>query len=500
MMLPPAWQPRLKKLCIGLGLAAVVLLLSIYFYGKVNRVPPQMTINGNSLPSFSYKQLAQALYSLEAELQQLTVTLHAEKPWPHEAKLTAQQLGVYTNAKEIIHDLHELRQGSIWQKAAKRWENRSKNWELRVYVNNDTLQKTITQQWKAMHDMQPVNAKRELTAKDQIRYVPEKSVFRADLAKLQNLITAQLQMQLDQSPLLTPKLPDRMALPLRVVQPTVTVDMLKQQGIEQLVSEFTTTFPTSQSGRNHNIQATAKALDMTVLKPGEEFDYGKIIEETRSAYGFKEAPVILNGKMVPGIGGGICQVSSTLYNAILLYGLDASERRNHSLPVSYVPLGLDATFSTGYINFKFKNTTKHHLLIHAEVIDGSITVKLFGKRTDPYTYSLRSEVIETIEPTVKYVHNGKLSPGETETIQKGKPGYVVKTVRVKKQDGKVISTEELSKDRYNARPTIIAANLEGIESKTEKRPKKQIIEDGVEAPSFGDNGSPEPMETFFPYE
>ena len=108
------------------------------------------------------------------------------------------------------------------------------------------------------------------------------------------------------------------------------------------------------------------------MAPGETFDYSKIIAQTEAKFGYKEAPVILNGNLVPGIGGGICQVSTTLYNAVLRSGLEIVERRNHSLPVSYVTLGQDATFANGYINFKFRNNTDAYLWIRTITTDPAL--------------------------------------------------------------------------------------------------------------------------------
>src|SRR5690606_20121148 len=114
------------------------------------------------------------------------------------------------------------------------------------------------------------------------------------------------------------------------------------------------------------------------------------IARAEELYEYREAPVILNGKLVPGIGCGICQVSSTLYNAVLRSGLEIVERRNHSLPVAYLPIGQDATYAGGAINFRFKNTTGKHLIIRTEVKDRELIVKLFGTMPDNVRYDVES--------------------------------------------------------------------------------------------------------------
>ncbi|MDG0794617.1 VanW family protein [Cohnella ginsengisoli] len=122
-------------------------------------------------------------------------------------------------------------------------------------------------------------------------------------------------------------------LPVVQVKPEITTASLQAQGIARKIAEFSTSFAASGEGRIHNVKATADALDGTMLLPGETFDYGAVVAKARRDYGYRAAPVILKGKLVPGIGGGICQVSSTLYNAVLrASGLQIVERRNHSLP------------------------------------------------------------------------------------------------------------------------------------------------------------------------
>ncbi|MDT2192592.1 VanW family protein [Paenibacillus larvae] len=296
-----------------------------------------------------------------------------------------------------------------------------------------------------------------VTPDDLIRYEEGKSVPRIQMDILYEEIRNQLPalggLSAEQKPI-------HIRLPVYDKQPETTIATLKNQGIERKIMEYSTTFNDQAEGRLHNVRSTASVLNEQLLKPGEVFDYAKMIELAEKQYGFKEAPVIVNGKLVPGVGGGICQVSTTLYNAILRTGLEVVERRNHSLPISYAPLGQDATFSSGHINFKFRNNTGSHLLIITQTSTNGLTVKLFGKIPPNISYDIISKTVETLPPTIKYVHNPALKDGQQKTIQSGRPGYIVETYRYKKQDGKVIATEKISRDRYSPQPTIISSNQE----------------------------------------
>jgi vancomycin resistance protein YoaR len=277
----------------------------------------------------------------------------------------------------------------------------------------------------------------------------------------------------------------KLPLPIKTIEPEVTLEKLKAEGIDRMIMTFTTDFSSSAEGRAYNVTSTAKVLNDIELAPDEVFSYGKIVAATEHKYGYREAPVIQNGKLVPGIGGGICQVSSTLYNAVIRAGLDIVERRNHSLPVSYLPIGQDATFASGAIDFRFRNSTGKHLIIRAVVKDRKLTVKLFGTLPDNVRYDIESITTSTIEPTIRETVSDALPPGGRLITQQGKQGYVVETYRTLVRDGEVVSRERLSKDRYNAQPTLVSIG-KGTEPSSRPGPgapndaeQAPIIEDGV---------------------
>lgn len=135
------------------------------------------------------------------------------------------------------------------------------------------------------------------------------------------------------------------------------------------------------SGRAENIRLAAKYINNKILNPGEVFSYCDNVGRTTAERGFKMATVYSNGKAVPGMGGGICQVSSTLYNAVLKANLELVQRVNHSLPVHYVPWGLDATVSSGNPDFKFKNNKNSPIKVEAMCNNGRLTIRILGVST-----------------------------------------------------------------------------------------------------------------------
>lgn len=459
------------------------LSIALYMYGSQSTLPPKFAVAGWRVGGMSITVFQQQYEERLKLLSSFPVQLQTSYPDIANRELTLGQLGVEYHDEKLHQSLDRLFRASPFERIKARWQLRHADIPMEVSVSETRLAGTVQEAWKDLYSQQPVPAKRIVTAQDQLAYEPERRVLRVDTIHL----SGHLREVAPSVSYIHNAAPIRLTLPLYEQSPPVTVDTLKKQGVERKISEFTTTFPVSGEGRIHNIRSTAASIQDMLMAPGETFDYSKIIAQTESQFGYKEAPVILNGKLVPGIGGGICQVSTTLYNAVLRSGLDIVERRNHSLPVSYVALGQDATFANGYINFKFRNNTGSYLLIRTLTTDRDVTVKLYGQMSPSVTYDIDSKVVETIQPPIKYLHNPSLAPGATRPISTGKAGYKVETYRIKRENGAIVNKELISKDQYSAVPTLIASNRGDVkpdEGGGTEPPQQPILEDGVKGPSF----------------
>lgn len=156
------------------------------------------------------------------------------------------------------------------------------------------------------------------------------------------------------------------------------------QTVDHRLASFTTHYGSSSRGRRHNVELAASHINGTLLAPGETFSYNDTVGPRSRRLGWREAPTYLYGQVVPGTGGGICQVSSTLYNAVLLSGLKVVRRSHHSMPVKYVRPGLDATVVYGVIDLRFRNTSDGPVYIAAHARGGRLTLALYGRRpTEP---------------------------------------------------------------------------------------------------------------------
>ena len=202
--------------------------------------------------------------------------------------------------------------------------------------------------------------------------------------------------------------------------------------------------------------------------PNETFSYNKTLGARTSAAGYKNAKVYEAGQVVDGIGGGICQISSTLYNAVLRANLEIVERRNHQFVTSYVEAGMDATVVYGMTDFKFKNTRKYPVKIFASAKNGVASVSLYGiKEKEEYTFSFRTVTVSTIPTLTKYIDDPTLPVGTEKVKQKGANGRKTETYMTKMLNGKIISTTVISRDTYDAMQKIILRGTKG--TSTEQR-------------------------------
>lgn len=237
------------------------------------------------------------------------------------------------------------------------------------------------------------------------------------------------------------------------IGPKITGEALNS--IKDLIGGSVTTFSSQDRGRSENIKIAVNAINNTVLMPGEEFSFNDSTGPRSAEAGYKEASVIVGGEFTVGIGGGVCQVSTTLYQAALKSDMEIASRQNHGLPVSYVPLGQDATVAYGYIDLKFKNDKEYPIYIEGFVKGEEIHIKLYGKKTDNTYINLKSDVLEVIEPKMQMKKDENMYLSEKKVGKSGKRGYRTATYKVYLQGGSEVEKELVSKDYYPPRDGII---------------------------------------------
>lgn len=254
-------------------------------------------------------------------------------------------------------------------------------------------------------------------------------------------------------------------IPLKITVPKKTVEDLGEEAFPDKLATFTTRYDPSNKNRANNVSISADKIDGTIIMPGETFSYNQTVGERTIAAGYKEAGAYSGGRVVQDVGGGICQTSSTLYNAVLLANLEIVDRTNHQFLTSYVEAGKDATVTWGGIDFKFKNSRSYPIKIEASAKNGVCEMSIYGIREETeYEVEIQSEVLSYLPYTTKYEEDPTLEEGKEVIEQSGYEGCTSETYRILKKNGKIISKTLLSKDTYDPMTRIIRRGTKLVEN------------------------------------
>jgi len=263
-------------------------------------------------------------------------------------------------------------------------------------------------------------------------------------------------ISLDDAKKLVSQNQESFTIPLKVLKPKVTVKSLGQEAFPDLLATYSTTYSTGNANRATNIALAVKSVNGYVLMPGETFSYNSTVGERTASRGYKEAGVYLNGEVTTGLGGGICQVSSTLYNAILLANLEIVERSNHTFKPTYVPAGQDATVSWGAPDFKFKNNRNYPIRISASTSNGTILFNVYGlKSDDDYQVKILSYEVGSIPFSTQYQETSSLPSGTQKVSQAGSNGCKTQTYKVLYKNGAEVSKTLLNSDTYKPHNQVV---------------------------------------------
>ena len=239
-------------------------------------------------------------------------------------------------------------------------------------------------------------------------------------------------------------------VPSIVKEPEITTEKIKANF--GLIGEHSTK-ASNNANRNNNLNQACKNINGTILKPGEEFSFNKVVGQRTTKNGFKEATVILGGQYEQGLGGGVCQVSSTLYNAVLKSDLQVTKRTPHAWPSDYVLEGLDATVDWPNLDFKFKNNTDYQIIVVMwfESKDRTVHAQIYGKRLpDEQTIVLRSDCVSSTNyGETEYVEDKTMEVGKTKVVRQAHQGKTIKTYKIwQDKDGKEVKRDFITTTTY----------------------------------------------------
>jgi vancomycin resistance protein YoaR len=230
----------------------------------------------------------------------------------------------------------------------------------------------------------------------------------------------------------------RAALPGVATKPELTTEAARRLGVRELVSTFTTTFNPGDAPRVHNISLIAAAVHGSLVRPGETFSMNQATGERTAAKGYRTAHVIRNGELVDGLGGGVCQAGTTMFNAVFFAGLPVPERRNHSLHISHYPMGRDATLNWPGTDLKFRNDSPYGIYITSRATPSTLTFTLWSTSRGYKVAFTTSPASNFRAPPTRYVDDPTLPKGEEVVEESGASGFDVSVSRTVTKGGKVV--------------------------------------------------------------
>ena len=367
------------------------------------------------------------------------------------------EVGARLNTETVVDAAYAIgHTGNIWRKISERRQAAEKHiyLQLPITVNKDKLMAYLTV-LKSEIDRPAMDAWLIWNQKSGVQITPHQTGRILELDKLVGQIGDVTLRDRNR----------RIYLPVQQIDPDITYDELAGFDFGNVVAQYSTVFDPKNANRSHNVAIAAYAIDKTLLRPGDVFSFNESVGLRVAEKGYREAQVLVADELVPGIGGGVCQVSTTLFNAVLLADLRIVKRTNHSRPVAYVPLGQDATVADNYIDFQFMNNTIQPLYLITEVSGKNLTVRLLGPgqlgpNQNKKKVKVTSNVIQEIPFGELVETDPTLPPGERHVEKNGGLGYRMEMWRQVTIDNVIVKKELLARFQYRPVATLIKVGPE----------------------------------------
>jgi vancomycin resistance protein YoaR len=439
-------RARYFKFISGFFLFIFSLVVIEYFYFQ-ERAPLGTFIGESYVGGKTYGQIETILKEMKENMEREMIFLYSDQEEIY-LNYSPAELGITIEQEQIIKEIHSLNQSFNY---INKFQNSLKGVIIPGLFAIDSVHfGRVLSEIEKGRCFPPEDA--EIWAEDGVlKYRPHKIGKSINEKKLSAEILQRLYHW--------PSFPITFQLETEVLFPARKISDIMNMGIKDKIVTFSTFFDDSSLNRNHNISLAAKALDNLLLGKGKIFSFNELVGEASLSNGYREAPVIVNKELVMGPGGGICQVSSTIYNAALLSGMAIEERHHHSIPVTYLPPGLDATIAYNYLDLRFRNNLPFHVLIHMQVLGNELRAIFFGDPSRSFEVEVITRNISSIPPPVHYRELSDKPSSYREIIQAGRKGYIVETIRIFFKDGVEISRESLGQDHYAPLPVIRAVGM-----------------------------------------
>ncbi len=431
----------MKKLFFGVGVAVLAstagVSISAARYEDV--VKPNTTVGPVVVGGLTPEEAARKLRVWWEGEKLLKIKLHNERIKKGLPELKPSELGVTFDDLATVEQLPLQDFAGNAQSLVTQEETPISNFNPIYKPNGQSTAKLAEQIRQLAGEPKPA---RISYVKGAIHRKPETTVFKLEEPKLYD--AAVLAMERDRV----------LELPIVEAPKKVTDEGLAQ--VKEVVAEFTTRFSAGNRPRSSNIKLATEKINGVVLAPGESFSFNGTVGRRTARAGFREAGVYINGRHDTGIGGGICQVSTTLYNVALFSNLKIQKRTNHSLPVPYVPVGRDATVNWGAQDLVFQNNYDTPIAVAASYQPGKLSFWILGKKKPGLEVKVEQGARKSWAGGTRTVVDRSLPPGARRVVEAGSTGHSVSTYRLVYQNGQLVKREPLGRSYYAGGARIIA--------------------------------------------
>lgn len=434
-----------KYFIIGISAAIIVLLIPIFIiYSKVqkwnNYIYPGVSVAKIDLSGKTKDEAKSILNSrFQNNIANKKVNILDEK---NNYSLTFDQLQVKYDIDNAVNSAYNYGKNfNFYEKYRAITSQKQSSFELKASYNNNLLNNLVKGIGQKINK-EALNAK-IVRSGSGFTITPEQDGRKLDESGIEKNIAAAIDSDSTNGDI-------DIKAAVENVKAKITKEKL--QSINSLIGSFKTDYASiSSSERMNNIQLATAAINGTVLLPGDSFSFNGIVGERTAARGYKSAPVLIGNKSDMGLGGGICQVSTTLYNAVLKSGIKATVRAHHTLPSHYVSVGYDATVDYGNLDYKFKNTLNYPIYIEGSTDGGYVVFNIYSNSSLlSTTYNITSQVYAELQPNTKYVDDPTLPSGTTQIDQSPVVGHRVKVYLEAYKNGNLISKSLITDDTYSA--------------------------------------------------
>lgn len=430
---------------VGLTLLIVAVALSVAAYRYEPRVRPGTTVGQVPVGGLTRDEAARKLRDWWETEKNRELTLRVPGRPGREVRMAVSRLGIVLDDHAVVE---KLPYDDFWESARRLFGQSTEG--VRVEPLYRTVETDLSALAKFVADSSgPILPARVRFVDGQIVRTPETAGIALDTDSLPSLLAAATAAD------------GVVDLPVTEAPKTVPDRMLAK--ITGVIGEHATRFSAGQVSRSWNIRLAAEKLDGVIVMPGEEFSFNQTVGERTARRGYREAGVYVQGRHDVGIGGGICQVSGTLYNAALLANLQITRRSNHSMPVPYLPVGRDAAVDYNSLDLRFRNSLSSPIAISSTYRPGRLTFRILGEPDPGLAVRIVTSDHRTWSRGVTYVHDGTLPPGKQRVVEKGSNGHAVNTYRVVLRNGQELKRELVNRSRYGGGVKIIAKNMKATE-------------------------------------